>query len=102
MISTFIATLSLIASFNSLAVIYQVKVTSGMSPAFNLYGCALIGIHLPTHLFFSIFASLCTFSSIAHKAFSFHHGFYLSTKTQIGHGMEEFKHRCTSGVLYVF
>jgi len=38
-------------SFNSLAVIYQVKVTSGMSPGFNLYGCALIGIHLSTHLF---------------------------------------------------
>jgi hypothetical protein len=39
-------------SFNSFAVIYQVKVTSGMSPGFNLYGCALIGIHLSTHLFF--------------------------------------------------
>ena len=32
--------------------VFQVKVTSGMSPAFNLYGCALIGIHLSVHLFF--------------------------------------------------
>lgn len=53
-------------SFYSLAVFSQVKVTSGMSPAFNLYGCALIGIHLSVHLF--LFASMCTFSLLHHES----------------------------------
>lgn len=49
--------------------VFQVKVTSGMSPAFNLYGCALIGIHLSVHLFLSsLFASMCTFSHLQHES----------------------------------
>jgi hypothetical protein len=42
--------------------VYQVKVTSGMSPAFNLYGCTLIGTYLS--VIYSM--SVCVFYFFQH------------------------------------